>query len=481
MREISDDQRLQRMRADNPWWEDGKIRRDFEELTERTYCRPFEDLVTRADVRRAVILMGPRRIGKTVLLHHVIRRLLDAGACEPHKIGYVSLDQPLYTGLSIEEASRALRRAGRCDGDLRVLFLDEIQYLPDWERHLKAFVDAHPDTQCVACGSAAAALKRKSAESGAGRFTDFLLPPLTFWEYLFLSGIDRLANPPPDAELRDEDWADLNAHFVDYVNFGGYPEAVTSASVREDPGRYIRSDIVDKVLLRDLPSLYGIRDVQELNRLFAMLAYNTAGEVSLDALSQGSGVSKPTIRRYLDYLEAAFLIRRIHRVDENAKRFRRATHFKIHLTTPSLRTALFGPVDQNDDMFGAMAETALFAQWMHSSTDLYYARWPARSGMKAGEVDLVHVDARQRPNLCVEVKWSDRWAAAPDRLDGLVAFSKRHPDAKVMLTTRTARVGERPWAGSGQITIAPTTAYCYVLGRAAVTVRLALKSPLLRG
>ena len=67
-----------------------------------------------------------------------------------------------------------------------MLFLDEIQYLADWERHLKAFVDAHPDVRCVASGSAAAALRLKSVESGAGRFTDFLLPPLTFYEYLDL-------------------------------------------------------------------------------------------------------------------------------------------------------------------------------------------------------------------------------------------------------------------------------------------------------
>ena len=406
---------------------------------------------------------------------------MAAGSYKPREIGYLSLDQPLYTGLSIEDAARTLRRASRSDGDLRVLFLDEIQYLPDWERHLKAYVDAHPDVQCVACGSAAAALKRKSAESGAGRFTDFLLPPLTFWEYLFLSGMESLADPPPSDRLRANDRNELNRHFVDYVNFGGYPEAITSASVREDPGRYIRSDIVDKVLLRDLPSLYGIRDVQELNRLFAMLAYNTAGEVSLDALSRGSGVSKPTIRRYLDYLEAAFLIRRVHRIDENAKRFRRATHFKIHLTTPSLRTALFGPVNEGDDTFGAMAETAVFAQWLHSTADLYYSRWPARQGINPGEVDLVHLDARQQPDWCVEVKWSDRPAKAPDRLDGLVAFSRRHPKARILLTTRTARMGDRPWAGSGLINIGPTAAYCHGVGKAALTLGPTSETPLFDG
>ena len=97
---------------------------------------------------------------------------------------YVSLDQPLYTRLSIEEAADEVRQSSRNPNGPRVLFLDEIQYLADWERHLKVFVDTHPSVKCVVSGSAAAALRLKSIESGAGRFTDFLLPPLTFHEYL---------------------------------------------------------------------------------------------------------------------------------------------------------------------------------------------------------------------------------------------------------------------------------------------------------
>jgi predicted AAA+ superfamily ATPase len=81
------------------------------------------------------------------------------------------------------------------------------------------------------------------------------------------------------------------------------------------------------VLLRDLPSLYGISDTQELNRLFTTLAYNTGNEVSIDELSKDSGVAKNTLRKYLEYLEAAFLIHRLYRIDENARRFKRAMHF----------------------------------------------------------------------------------------------------------------------------------------------------------
>ena len=216
------------------------------------------------------------------------------------------------------------------------------------------------------------------------------------------------------------------------------------------------------MLLRDLPSLYGIQDVQELNALFMTLAYNTAGEVSLEELSRSSGVTKPTLRRYLEYLEAAFLIRVVHRIDDNARRFRRATHFKVYVTTPALRSALFGAVAEDDEVMGAMAETAVLAQWFHSDLDLHYARW------KGGEVDVVHLDARQRPDWCVEVKWPDRHARRPGELGGLREFTSRHAGITPLVTTRTLSGRNVPWPGETRLDFLPTSLYCYMVGRRAI-------------
>ena len=63
--------------------------------------------------------------------------------------------------------------------DSLYVFFDEIQYMKHWETHLKVLVDSHANIKAVVSGSAAPALKLKSDESGAGRFTDILLPPLT--------------------------------------------------------------------------------------------------------------------------------------------------------------------------------------------------------------------------------------------------------------------------------------------------------------
>ena len=463
MREISAQQRRQRMRAENPWWTGGEIRADYRNLNPRAYFERFAGLVEETGVNRAVVLMGPRRVGKTVLLHHVIERLLVSGAYKAQDLGYISLDHPLYTRLSIEDAADEINRAsGSADG-LRILIVDEIQYLPDWERHLKAFVDNHPGIKCVVSGSAAAALRLKSVESGAGRFTDFLLPPLTFHEFLDLQGIEGLVeHEEPDGPYTVNDIQELNRHFVDYVNFGGYPEAVSSPAIRSDPARYIGTDIVEKVLLRDLPSLYGIQDVQELNALFMTLAYNTAGEVSLEELSQNSGVTKPTLKRYLEYLEAAFLIKVVHRIDNNARRFKRANHFKVYVTTPALRSALFDPVGEDDDDMGPVAETAAFAQWFHSDLDLHYARW------RNGEVDIVHLDGRQRPAWCVEVKWSDRYARRSSELRSLKEFTSRHTRVTPLATTRTLLESDVPWAGDARLDFMPTSFYCYMVGHEAI-------------
>ena len=158
-------------------------------------------------------------------------------------------------------------------------------------------------------------------------------------------------------------------------------------------------------------------------------------------------MTKPTLRRYLEYLEAAFLIKIVHRIDHNAHRFRRATRFKVYVTTPALRAALFGPVRENDEAMGALAESAVFAQWFHADIHLHYARW--RAGRETGEVDLVHLDQRQKPSWCLDVKWSDRPGQRPDELASLANFARRHPDATVLVTTRTLDRSVSFWPGPG--------------------------------
>jgi uncharacterized protein len=441
----------------------------YSAMSKRLYFDLFYPFVVEKDVRRALVLMGPRRVGKTVMLFHSIQQLIEESV-NPQQIFFVGIDNPIYIHLSLEDIlslckkSLNLTNLNGC-----YVFFDEVQYLKDWERHLKVLVDSYPDTKFVVSGSSAAALKWHSTESGAGRFTDFMLPPLTFQEYIHLKKLNHLIyNGYIDYGDKSvpycltHDVRVLNKEFVNYLNFGGYPEVVLSEKIQSDMGRYVKNDIVDKVLLRDLPSLYGIKDVQELNRFFTYIAYNTGNEFSYERMAKDSGIQKDTLKKYLEYLEAAFLIKVLNKIDMNARRLKRVTSFKVYLTNPSLRTALFSPITETDSEMGNMVETAVLSQWMHrEKLDLTYARW--KEGRNEGEVDLVLVDSKKyKPVWSVEIKWSNRFFEKPQELKSLISFCKANGFQNALVTS-IDQTGVKETDGL-QFSFVPASVYSYNIG-----------------
>lgn len=467
---------IERLQYENPWWITQEIPTVYKKLTKRLYFDLFYPFVTETDIRRAVVLMGPRRVGKTVMMFHTIDQLITE-RIDPQRIFFVPIDNPIYVHLSLQEILDLCKEALKVS-DLEgcYVFFDEIQYLKDWERHLKVLVDSFPDTKFVVSGSAAAALKWHSTESGAGRFTDFMLPPLTFQEFIHLKNKNHLVKQGyiqyGDKQVPyyiPHDIDELNREFLQYLNFGGYPEVVLSDKIQKDMGRYVKNDIVDKVLLRDLPSLYGIKDVQELNRFFTYIAYNTGNEFSYETMSRESGIQKDTLKKYLEYLEAAFLIKVLNKVDVNAKRFKRITGFKVYLTNPSLRTALFSPVKETDSEMGNMVETAILSQWMHrENLDLTYARW--KVGKYEGEVDLVLVDDKKfKPVWGVEIKWSNRFYEMPQDLGSLIHFCKSNGINRALVTT-IDRLGTKVISDL-ILTFLPASVYAYNVGENTLRIK----------
>jgi predicted AAA+ superfamily ATPase len=76
---FSKDQIFDRIRFENPWWVSGKIDTYYSQMKKREYFNLFFPLVSEKLIKRAVVLMGPRRVGKTVLLYHSIQKLIDNG------------------------------------------------------------------------------------------------------------------------------------------------------------------------------------------------------------------------------------------------------------------------------------------------------------------------------------------------------------------------------------------------------------------
>jgi hypothetical protein len=187
-------------------------------------------------------------------------------------------------------------------------------------------------------------------------------------------------------------------------------------------------------------------------------------------MARESGIQKDTLKKYLEYLEAAFLIKVLNKVDINARRLKRVTSFKVYLTNPSLRTALFSPITETDSEMGNMVETAVLSQWMHrEQLDLAYARW--KEGRNEGEVDLVLVDHKKfKPVWSVEIKWSNRYFEKPLELKSLINFCKANGFQNALVTS-IDQMGVKKTDGL-QFTFLPASIYSYNIGEITLKMKI---------
>ena len=108
--DLLEKQIIGRLRIDNPWWVDGSISAFYKDMTPRLYLDIFYPLVRDFSVNRALILMGPRRVGKTVMLFHTVQRLIDEGISAQNII-YISVETPIYNKIYLEQLFNLAKRA----------------------------------------------------------------------------------------------------------------------------------------------------------------------------------------------------------------------------------------------------------------------------------------------------------------------------------------------------------------------------------
>ena len=153
--ELLEKQIIGRLKVDNSWWVEGVIPDYFLRMSPRLYLNIFMPLLQSIDFRRALILMGPRRVGKTVMMFHSIQSLIDSGI-SPQNIIYISVETPIYNKIYLEQlfllACQVLGKDPMKDN--MYVFYDEIQYLKEWEVNLKSLVDTYRNAKFVASGSA---------------------------------------------------------------------------------------------------------------------------------------------------------------------------------------------------------------------------------------------------------------------------------------------------------------------------------------
>ena len=464
---------LKVLTAYNPWWKMGTVN----EKMVKTYKRfAFYEAMKRLNdtrIRRTVVLTGARRVGKTTIQYQMIDALLKAGVA-PRKIVFISMDHPMLKLSSMQDVLDCYH-GNICAGQDVYYFFDEVQYAQDWDRWLKMIYDTQPDTHVVATGSASPVLIKGSRESGAGRWTVIQVPTMSFYEYCELIGVDR---PDIPAELnitgllnksqfeRTQIMIQLSKvqnHFMRYLQVGGFPE-LALADNDMMAQQVMREDVVDKVLKRDLPALYSIRNATELERIFLYLCNVSSEIVSIEAITKElNGVSRTTVENYISYLESANLIYQSWPMDMAGKKVLKARP-KIYIADAAIRNAvlmddsvLTDPVEM-----GKMVETAVYkhvaAFYYQFATSVGYFR----GGRKNKEIDVV-VDYPNSKKILIEVKYREE---APIADDDAISELCEEASAAIIVTKNPGDFGLHNTKSGKEMLRIPAFAFLYLLGNA---------------
>lgn len=463
---------LKVLRGFNPWWVSGTVSPAFQKNYKRfAYYEAMKRM--QGGIRRTVVITGARRVGKTTIEYQMINSLLEQGV-PAQQIVFISLDHPMLKLAGMDDILECYHENVYAGQDV-YYFFDEIQYATDWASWLKTIYDTQPETSVVATGSASPALVRGSTESGAGRWTVIQVPTLSFYEYCALIGLPDLGLSPslkPTQLLRMTQQergqlmnklAAVQNHFTRYLQVGGFPEL---ALAKDDflAEQVMREDVVDKVLKRDLPALYNIRNATELERIFLYLCNVSSEIVSIDAMAKElNGVSRQTVQNYIDYLESANLIYMSYPVSLEGKKILKARP-KIYIADAAIRNAVLmdSEILSNPIEMGKMVETAIYkhvaAFYYQKATRVGYYR----GGKKGKEIDIV-VDYPNIRNILIEVKYREQ-AAVPDS-DAIIEHCRDAASA-IIVTKRADDFGEHTAPDGSKLLRIPAFAFLYLLGHA---------------
>jgi predicted AAA+ superfamily ATPase len=454
------EQIIAKISQENPWWDNNSVNEYYRKLNQREYYKLFYSFLDQ-NQGKVISLMGQARVGKTIILHQCIDELIKIKHIKPQNICYLSLKNHIYNSIDLEDLLKYFIAEGpnkSFSSDIYIFF-DDIQYVKEWESQLKTLASIHKKIRFIVSTSIAPGLKPGSEQITEEKFETFILPPITFHEYI--SKIEQHEHLVISKKKNDEGndneeaFEELNKHFIGYINYGGFPEISISDESNISHEKQIKS-ICDRILLIDLPGLYGIDDIQELNALFSYFAMNSGSEMSINSIAFSSGISKNTIKKYINYLQRAFLIKIIQRIDHNAKQFERANFFKVYLTNPCMRTALFSSIKRDDPFMPNMVETALFSQYTNNyiyDDVLQYARWAG------GEIDLVFLNHSHKPIAVLEIKWSKGQFEKPEELKNVNYFCGNHNISSATITT--VDMEETLTQNDFHYKFIPASLYCY--------------------
>lgn len=262
--------------------------------------------------KEITIIVGARQVGKTTLLK-AIKKDLDA-------IG----ENTIFFNLDIQshqqyfQSQQALLKkiALEFDEQSAYVFIDEIQRKENAGLFLKGLYDSELPYKFIVSGSGSLELKEKIQESLAGRKRLFEMYPVTFEEMVhFKTAYKYEEKLSAFFEIESEKATQL---LHEYLNYGGYPRIVVETSVQEK--RLLLDEIFSSYLEKDITSLLSLNRPDAFVLLIRLLADRVGSQISFSQLSIETGISLPTVKKYLWYAEKTFITKRVLPFFRNAKK-----------------------------------------------------------------------------------------------------------------------------------------------------------------
>ncbi|WP_423225124.1 ATP-binding protein [Candidatus Amarolinea aalborgensis] len=278
-------------------------------------------------LHKVILILGARQVGKTTLLHAIESRLARAG----RRVRYLNCD--------VEEERRAIDTTARTLLDrlvagVDVVLVDEAQRLDNPGLTLKILYDLYPQLVVIATGSSSFDLRNRVTDALTGRYLDFTLFPFSLGEMLTASGVlSDLALRQPSAD----------ALLPGLLLYGLYPEIYLAGDPKTR--QLLLAKLVESYLFKDILAFQRIRYSQVIVDLARALAYQVGNEVNETELASRLKIDRKTVVSYLDILEKAFVIARLHPFSNNPRR-EIGKQAKIYFLDLGIRNALIN--DFND-------------------------------------------------------------------------------------------------------------------------------------
>ena len=277
------------------------------------------------------VMTGMRRAGKSVMLELIQEELVRSGVSRSQFLCYNFEDlryAPLQTAAALHEEIQ--REASEINGKV-YLFLDEIPEVTDWEKCINS-LRVTLDCDIYITGSNAKLLSGELASYLSGRYTEFVIYPFSFGEF-----IELYRTVSPDASVA--------ACFQKYLLLGGMPY-LANIHFLDAPSKQYLNDLYHSVQLKDIVARNQIRDVDLLERILSYIISNvgtafSANSISKFLKSERRAVAPETILNYIRYCCEAFLFYQVKREDLQGKQLL-SSNEKCYIVDHGIREAVFG-------------------------------------------------------------------------------------------------------------------------------------------